>query len=142
MYSDASRRRSAGAASALPAEGEVDGLLFPIPDDRELHLIARSGVQEDGADRMRAVDLLVIDLRDDVVHLESGLARRRAGQELADDDPLRVRRERQRGRRSRREEVVGDADRAAVDLAVRDELVGDVAGRVARDRETEAPGTG
>src|SRR5256714_5054442 len=108
MYSDASRRRSAGAASALPAEGEVDGLLLSIPDDRELHLIARSRVQEDRADRMRAVDLLVVDLRDDVVHLEAGLTGGRARQELADDDGLRLGRQRERRRRPRGDEVVAD----------------------------------
>src|SRR5258706_8796842 len=93
MYSDASCRRSAGAASALPAEGEVDGLLFPIPDDREGHLIARPGVEQDRADRVRAVDLLGVDLRDDVVHLEPRLRGRRAGQDLADDHALGVRRQ-------------------------------------------------
>src|SRR3977135_2731176 len=106
MYSDASCRRSAVAASALPAEGEVDGLLFSIPDDRELHLIARSRVKQDRGDRMRAVDLLIVDPRDDVVALEPGLSRRRPRQDLADDDPLGLRRERERRRGAWGEQVV------------------------------------
>src|SRR5438477_11242354 len=96
MYSDASCRRRAGLASALTAEGEIDGLLFAVPDDRELHLIARPGVQEHRADRMGSVDLLIVDLRDHVVQLEARLRGRRSWKALADDRPLRLRRQRER----------------------------------------------
>src|SRR5258708_32744276 len=87
-YSDASCRRSAGTRSALTAEGEVDGLLLPVPDDRELHLVARAGVQQDRADRMRRIDLLLVDLRDHVVRLAPGRRRRRAGTAGGHGDPL------------------------------------------------------
>src|SRR5258708_21835619 len=136
-YSDASCRRSAGTRSALTAEGEVDGLLLPVPDDRELHLVARAGVQQDRADRLRGIDLRLVDLRDDVVRLEAGLRRRRARKDLGDDDPLGLRGQAEGRGRARGEQAVADADRAAIDLAVLDELVGDGAHGVAGDGEPE-----
>src|SRR5439155_6070513 len=119
------------------AERHVDGLLLPVAQDRELHLVAGSEFDHHALQRVLRIDRLVVDLRDDVVHADPRLLPWRARDDLRDHDAGRARGQAQLRRLARGKRRVLDADESADDLAVLDELVRDRPNGVARDRKTQ-----
>ena len=87
---------------------------------------------------MVRVDDLIVDLRDDVVDLDTRLLGGRTRDDLADDNADRAARQPKLRRLSRGDRRVLDPEITADDSAVRDELVRDLLHGVARDGEVDA----
>src|SRR5438552_3564134 len=126
---------SAAPRSGVCSERNLERLVLAAAVDRDRDPGPRRVLAQHVLQRMRIVNRLAIDLGDDVLDLDPGAVCRRAGRDRRDRG---ANHEPAGGGGGLIELVVGDAEEGTVDVPGLDQLVGDVPGRVAVQRETEA----
>src|SRR5438270_9224356 len=126
---------SAAPRSGVRSERDLERLILAAAVDRDRHLGPGRVLAQHVLQRMRIVDRLAIDLGDDVLDLDPRAVCRRPGRDRgdhgADHEPVG-------GGGGLIDLVVGDAQEGTVDVSGLDQLVGDVPGGVAIQREAEA----